>query len=532
MHAPEQFDAGLMWFRRDLRCQDNAALFHALRSCRRVYCVFVFDSELLDPLPRADRRVEFIHHSVRALDAELRELAAASLGSGTGAGPGMAAGAAGANGTGSAGTVPDPNDSSAPGQPAHGLIVLHGPARTLLPELAQALHVQAVFTNHDYEPAAIARDNQVRGGLANAGISLRTTKDHVVFERDEVLTTSGTPHTQFSSYCAQWLAQLTPFHLRAYEVEAHAAHLAPRPAAWRQPLPSLQDLGFHATNLGQLALYPGTAGAQAQWQEFAARMDHYHLTRDYPAVRGPSYLGVHLRFGTLGIREVARLAWERYRQGDPGATKWLVELVWREFYIQLLAHFPHVVEHAFQKDMDRLPWDHGAHGRKLFAAWCAGQTGFPLVDAGMRQLHATGYMHNRLRMVAASFLTRQLGVDWRWGERHFAEHLNDYELASNNGNWQWAAGTGCDAQSWFRIFNPTAQSLQYDAQGKFLRRYLPELARLPDEEIHAPERASPIELEAAGITLGLDYPAPIVDLGEARRAALQRHAALRQERRR
>ena len=227
-----------------------------------------------------------------------------------------------------------------------------------------------------------------------------------------------------------------------------------------------------------------------------------------------------------------QLAWDRYRQGDPGATKWLVELVWREFYIQLLTHFPHVVEHAFQKDMDRLPWDHGPHGRKLFAAWCAGQTGFPLVDAGMRQLHATGYMHNRLRMVAASFLTRQLGVDWRWGERHFAEHLNDYELASNNGNWQWAAGTGCDAQPWFRIFNPTAQSLQYDAQGKFLRRYLPELARLPDEEIHAPERASPIELEAAGITLGVDYPAPIVDLGEARRAALQRHAAIQQERRR
>ena len=493
MHAPEQFDAGLMWFRRDLRCQDNAALFHALRACRRVYGVFVFDTEFLDPLPRADRRVEFMHRSVEALDADLRALA---------------------------------------GNADAGLIVLHGPARTLLPELAQALHVQAVYTNHDYEPAAITRDNQVRGGLANVGISLRTAKDHVIFERDEVLSLSGTPHTRFSAYCAQWLAQLTPFHARAYEVETHAARLATRPEVWRTPVPALQELGFHATNLAQLALLPGRAGALTQWQEFAARMDQYHLTRDYPAVRGPSYLGIHLRFGTLSIREVVQLAWERYRQGDPGATKWLVELVWREFYIQLLTHFPHVVEHAFQKDMDRLPWDHGPHGRKLFAAWCAGQTGFPLVDAGMRQLHATGYMHNRLRMVAASFLTRQLGVDWRWGERHFAEHLNDYELASNNGNWQWAAGTGCDAQPWFRIFNPTAQSLQYDAQGKFLRRYLPELARLPDEEIHAPERASPIELEAAGITLGVDYPAPIVDLGEARRAALQRHAAIQQERRR
>ena len=527
MHAPEPFDAGLMWFRRDLRCQDNAALFHALRACRRVYCVFVFDTELLDPLPRADRRVEFIHHSVRALDAELRELAVASLGTGTGAGPGIATGAAGANGTGSAGLAPDANDSSAPGQPAHGLIVLHGPARTLLPELAQALHVQAVFTNHDYEPAAIVRDNQVRGGLANAGISLRTTKDHVVFERDEVLSPSGTPHTQFSSYCAQWLAQLTPFHLRAYEVETHAAHLAPRPPAWRQPLPSLQELGFHATNLRQLALYPGSAGAQIQWQEFAARMDHYHLTRDYPAVRGPSYLGVHLRFGTLSIREVARLAWERYRQGDPGATKWLVELIWREFYIQLLAHFPHVVEHAFQKDMERLPWDHSAHGRKLFAAWCAGLTGFPLVDAGMRQLHATGYMHNRLRMVVASFLVKDLGIDWRWGEAYFATHLNDFDLAANNGGWQWASSSGCDAQPYFRIFNPVSQSEKFDPEGKFIRRYLPQLAKLPTAALHAPWRARPLELQEAGVVLGDTYPHPVVDHDSARLRTLQRYAVVK-----
>ena len=487
----KELDSALVWFRRDLRADDHAALYHALRAARRVWCVFVFDTDILQPLPRRDRRVEFIHASVRELDEELRALGARH------------------------------------GVAHAGLIVLHGRATQEIPRLAQALHVQAVYANHDYEPAARQRDARVRGRLADAGIVLHTSKDQVVFEADEVLTGAGSPYSVFTPYKTAWLKKLAPFYLRAYPVERHAAALASVPDAWRAAPPSLEALGFERTNLLELRLPPGMHGAAELLVDFLERMDRYHETRDFPALKGPSYLSTHLRFGTVSIRRLARLAWERTQAGSLGAQTWLSELIWRDFYFQVLHHHPHVVDHAFRPEYDRIKWEHGKHAEQLFAAWCEGRTGYPIVDAAMQQLNQTGYMHNRLRMIAASFLTKDLGIDWRWGERYFAEKLNDYDLAANNGGWQWAASTGCDAQPYFRIFNPVSQSRKFDPQGRFIRRYLPQLARLSSEAIHAPWQARPVELQAAGVTLGRDYPQPIVSHEEARSRTLARYGAAR-----
>jgi deoxyribodipyrimidine photo-lyase len=236
-----------------------------------------------------------------------------------------------------------------------------------------------------------------------------------------------------------------------------------------------------------------------------------------------------LRFGTVSVRHLAREAWQRTQAGPDtrGAEVWLGELIWRDFYHQILHHHPHVVGHAFKPDYDRIKWEHGKHADELLAAWCQGRTGYPLVDAAMHQINSSGYMHNRLRMVVASFLVKDLGLDWRRGEAYFAEHLNDYDLAANNGGWQWAASTGCDAQPWFRIFNPVSQSEKFDAAGRFIRRYLPQLAGLPDKLIHAPWLARPIDLAAANIEMGKDYPMPVVLHDAARERTLQRYAVLK-----
>jgi deoxyribodipyrimidine photo-lyase len=251
-------------------------------------------------------------------------------------------------------------------------------------------------------------------------------------------------------------------------------------------------------------------------------------------VKGPSYLGVHLRFGTVSIRELAGLAHAR-AQDDPGATTWLGELIWRDFYHQVLANFPHVADaegnsHSFKREYDAIHWEKGKQADALFAAWCEGRTGYPLVDAAMAQINQSGYMHNRLRMVVASFLCKDLGLDWRRGERYFAGHLNDFDLAANNGGWQWAASSGCDAQPWFRIFNPVSQSRKFDPEGKFILRYLPQLAGLPADALHAPWTASPVELAAAGITLGKDYPEPLVDHDAARASTLARYGTVKKAR--
>jgi len=295
-------------------------------------------------------------------------------------------------------------------------------------------------------------------------------------------------------------------------------------------VPDLARLGFVRTNLESLRIVGGSAAAETLLADFLGRIDDYATAREYPAVKGPSYLGVHLRFGTVSIRRLAGAA--RARIADAGrlargAETWLSELVWRDFYQQVLHHVPHVVGASCKPEFDRVRFEHGRHADEAFAAWCEGRTGYPLVDAAMAQINQTGWMHNRLRMVTASFLTKDLGIDWRRGEAYFAEHLIDYELASNNGGWQWCASTGCDAQPWFRIFNPVTQSRRFDPEGKFIRRYLPQLARLGDELIHAPWEAGPIELEAAGIELGRSYPRPIVDHAEARAKTLQRYGVVR-----
>jgi deoxyribodipyrimidine photo-lyase len=486
----------LVWFRRDLRSVDHAALYHALKAARQVWCVFVFDRDILDPLPRADRRVEFIHDSVLALDLELRALAARHAGT-----------------------------------PSGGLIVRHGSAVDELPRLARQLHVQAVYANHDDDPAALARDARVRGALADVGIALHTSKDHVVFERSELLTGSGKPYGVFTPYKNAWLRKLDAFYLSAYPIERHGAGLAALPEAAGNGVPALESLGFERTNLHALGLEGGSASGEALLRDFMTRIDHYDETRNFPAVKGPSYLSMHLRFGTLSIRTLAREAQARVHAGSRGAAVWLAELVWRDFYHQILHHHPHVVDSAFRAGFDALHWEHGRHADALFAAWAAGRTGYPLVDAAMAQINQTGYMHNRLRMVAASFLVKHLGLHWRRGENYFAAHLNDYDLAANNGGWQWTAGSGCDAQPWFRIFNPLTQSERFDPDGRFIRRYLPQLAALPNRLIHAPWLAGAADLAAAGVRLGISYPFPIVQHDEARARTVARFAALKATRR-
>ena len=475
----------LVWFRRDLRVHDQAALYHALRAAEQVWCVFVFDTAILGPLPRRDRRIEFIHDSVGELDVQLRALGGR-------------------------------------------LLVRHGPARAEVVRLAGELGAQAVYANHDDEPDGLARDAAVGAALGDAGIALHTSKDHVVFERSELLTQSGKPYTVFTPYKNAWLKKLEPFFIEPYQVERHAASLAAPPAGVSAAIPSLAAIGFESTNLHALKIPTGTTGAKQLLDDFLPRMDDYGEARNFPAIRGPSYLSVHLRFGTVSIRALAAAACAQIeRTNSAGAAVWLSELIWRDFYHQILHHRPHVVGASFKPEYDRIRWEEGARADELFAAWCDGRTGYPLVDAAMAQINQTGYMHNRLRMVVASFLTKDLGIDWRRGEAYFATHLNDFDLAANNGGWQWASSSGCDAQPYFRIFNPVAQSEKFDPQGKFIRRYLPQLASLPDTALHAPWAARPVDLDAAGVVLGRDYPRPVVDHAQARAATLARYAVVK-----
>ncbi|NMF91081.1 cryptochrome/photolyase family protein [Aromatoleum petrolei] len=476
--------SALVWFRRDLRSYDHAALYHALRRFGRVHCVFVFDSGILDALPsRSDRRVEFIWRSVQELDAALDAVSRQAGGSGA------------------------------------GLLVRHGRADELIPALAVQLGVAAVLSNRDYEPDAIARDRRVAERLADAGIGFEDFKDQVVFERDEILTQGGQPYSVFTPYRNAWLKKLDGFYVQAYPVERYAVQLAPKAEGER--VPGLDELGFAPTNLADLRMPTGMSGGRSLFVDFAVRIGRYREARDFPAVKGVSYLSAHLRFGTVSVRELAAFA---SADGGAGAESWLGELVWRDFYHMILWHHPRVVTASFKPEYDRIVWDAAP---ELFAAWCEGRTGYPLVDAAMRQLHSTGYMHNRLRMVVASFLTKDLGIDWRRGERHFADHLLDYDLAANNGGWQWAASTGCDAQPYFRIFNPVTQSVRFDPEGRFIRRYLPELARVPDKYVHAPWKMGAADQAAAGVRIGRDYPGPVVDHATARERTLARFAVAR-----
>jgi len=487
----KRYTRGLVWFRRDLRAHDHTALHHALSSCTEVLCLFVLDRDILDALPKRDRRVEFILGSLQDLHERLARL------------------------------------GQAHGHQRAGLLVEHGWAREALPRLAAQWGVQAVFTNHDDEPQALARDAEVAQALQQGGMAFHSFKDHVVFEREEVLTQAGRPYGVFTPYKNAWLKTVTSRHLEERVIAPLAAALADRPEVAQARVPTLADIGFEKTNLSELGIQPGATGGKALFEDFLPRMGRYGETRDYPAIKGPSYLGVHLRFGTVSVREMARHAFEQQALGHEGATTWLNELIWRDFYAQILSNFPRVAERAFKPEYDAIAWESGDAAQALFAAWCEGRTGYPLVDAAMAQLNQTGYMHNRLRMVSACFLIKDLGIDWRWGERYFASHLNDFDLASNNGGWQWASSSGCDAQPYFRIFNPVSQSLKFDAEGKFIRRYLPQLAGLSSKTIHAPWDTAPLELAAAGVELGVNYPRPVVAHDQARARTLARYAVVK-----
>ncbi|HZX32032.1 MAG TPA: deoxyribodipyrimidine photo-lyase [Rhodocyclaceae bacterium] len=471
------FNKSLVWFRRDLRDYDHAALAAALEQSEQVFCAFVFDREILEALPSTrDRRVHFIRESLVEL-----------------------------------------NDALA--RRGGGLMIRTGRAREEIPRLARELGVEAVFANRDYEPAAKERDGEVVRRLAAEGIAFSLSKDQAIFDGDEVLTLANSPYTVFTPYKNAWLKRFVQIGCRPWDSNGS---LAPLPAG--SGVPRLEEIGFEASDLEEIGIRPGMSGARAGWQDFQQRLDRYAEARDYPAVKGVSYLSVHLRFGTLSIRELADHAWRVAEAGSAGAATWLSELIWRDFYFMILDRFPHVVTGPFKGQYEGLIWDDWPEG---FNAWCEGRTGYPLVDAAMRQLNRSGYMHNRLRMVAASFLIKDLGIDWRLGEAYFARLLNDFDLAANNGGWQWASSTGCDGQPWFRIFNPVTQSEKFDPQGRFIRRYVPELASVPDKFVHAPWRMGEKEQAASGVTIGRDYPAPIVDHETARQRTLARYGRVR-----
>lgn len=464
----------LVWLRRDLRDDDHAAFYHALKRHPQVYVTFVFDTGILDRLEdKHDRRVEFIWESVRELKQALQT--------------------AGSD-----------------------VIVRHGCALQEIPALATELNVSAIYANKDYEPVAIARDAAVGKQLASEGKTLHLFKDQVLFEQDELVTQTGKPYGVFTPYKRAHLAKLNDFYLQAYPVKKYFSALAP---VSPQPMPALEALGFFRTNLKALPLPPGMSGAQALLADFLTRIDAYHEARDYPAVHGVSYLSVHLRFGTVSIRQLARAAWQLAMAGNEGAATWLSELIWRDFYFQVCYHRPdlQLEGKAYRLEYDALPFP---HNDDWFSAWCKGETGFPIVDAAMRQLNGTGYMHNRLRMVAASFLVKDLLIDWRRGERYFAEKLIDFDFSANNGGWQWAASTGCDAQPYFRIFNPWSQSEKFDPKGQFIRQYIPELSDLDHGQIHDPWAAITEGKVLSGRGSGPDYPLPIVDHAAQRQEAL------------
>lgn len=465
-----QFTRSLVWFRRDLRDYDHAALYQALSQSEQVYCVFVFDRAILDQLKqRADRRVEFIWHAVQELKQALQQ---------------------------------------------HGgdLIVRYGDAKEEIVNLAKQLQVQAILSNRDYEPTAISRDQWVADALGSLGIAFEQFKDQVMFEQDEILSLQGKPYSVFTPYKNAVLKQLSDQQLLPYPVDDHWHKLA---KITEPKIPSLESMGFTQSNLSELKMPLGMSGAQTLWQDFQHRMGLYAEQRNFPAVKGPSYLSVHLRFGTISVRQLARFALQQQNQG---AQTWLNELIWRDFYFQILYHRPDLGSgKSFKAEFDRLPFP---NREDWFQAWCQGNTGFPIIDAAMRQLNQTGYMHNRLRMVVASFLVKDLLIDWRWGERYFAENLIDFDLSANNGGWQWAASTGCDAQPWFRIFNPISQSEKFDADGKFIRKYVPELANCNHKEIHAPWLIPPLRRQEINLVIGKNYPAPVVEHSEQRALAL------------
>jgi len=398
----------VLWFRRDLRLNDNTGLFHALKSGLPVLPVFIFDTEILDKLnSKSDARVNFIYNQLQKINAEIEKLGSS-------------------------------------------LKVLHGKPLEVFRQLAGEFEISAVYTNNDYEPYSIQRDTEIKKFLKEKGIAFHSFKDQVIFEHNEVLKDDGTPYTVFTPYSKKWKQTLGNSEISEFPSQEHLTSLLKtKPFHF----PEISEIGFQRS---QIQVPPMNISESL--------IKNYAEKRDLPALDATSKLGVYFRFGTISIREVTRIALNL-------SEVFLNELIWRNFFSQILQHFPHVENKAFKPKYDFIQW---RNNEREFEAWCRGETGYPMVDAGMRELNETGFMHNRVRMVTASFLTKHLLIDWRWGEAYFAEKLLDFDLASNNGNWQWAAGCGCDAAPYFRVFNPESQQQKFDTQAKYILKWVPE----------------------------------------------------------
>ena len=424
------YGKAIFWHRRDLRLQDNAGLYKALKNSEEVIPVFIFDTSILNQLERHDQRIIFIHQNIEKLRASYQKLGS-------------------------------------------DLLILHGDPIVLIPKISLELKVDAVFSNRDYEPKAIERDKIVSASLKEQGIKLIGSKDQVIFEKDEIVKNDGNPYLVFTPYSVKWKEKLNDFYTGSYPTERYFNYLTKQTFS---ASPTLLELEFSGE---QTQKFPGMDFPENIIQQ-------YSENRDYPSLNGTSKLGVHLRFGTISIRALLRFALNTNKT-------YLNELIWREFYQMILYHFPHSADQSFKKQYDSIPW---LNNEADFGKWCRGETGYPLVDAGMRELNATGFMHNRVRMVTASFLSKHLLIDWRWGEAYFAGKLLDYELASNSGGWQWAAGSGCDAAPYFRVFNPQLQLEKFDKNLEYVRKWVPEYATAA-------------------------YPDPIVDHKMARERAIE-----------
>ncbi len=417
------------WFRRDLRLHDNVGFSAAISGTTPVIPVFIFDEDILNELPKNDARVQFIHQRLELIQSELKDHGS-------------------------------------------GLIARKGTPMDIWKSLLSEFEVESIFTNGDYEPYAIERDQAVADLCEEQNVSLQIFKDQVIFEKDEVLKDDGTPYTVFTPFKRKWLQRLHEKGLpevsdfKPSNLYQHSTQL-----------PSLSEIGFEASSI----IVP---------TYHLERVTDYENTRDFPAIKGTSHLSTHLRFGSVGVRDMVRQALQLNET-------FLSELIWREFFMQILYHFPRVVHNNFRAKYDGIEW---RNDKDDFQRWCEGKTGYPMVDAGMRELNETGLMHNRVRMVTASFLCKHLLIDWRWGEAYFAEKLLDYDLSANNGNWQWAAGTGCDAAPYFRIFNPSSQLKKFDPELLYTLKWVPEYE-------------------------GFGYPEPMVDHKMARERALATYKA-------
>ena len=399
----------LFWHRRDLRINDNKGLFEALKQNEIVHPIFIFDKSILDKLPNNDQRILFIYQEIESLKKSYQNLGS-------------------------------------------DLWVYYGEPSEIIPKIAQELNCSSVYFNNDYEPYALQRDQEIQVLLNNIKIEFIGNKDHVIFEKNEVLKDDGKPYTIFTPYSRKWKSNLKEEDLREYSIENHTGNLVQKQQ--EEALITLEEMGFESKVLHD---FPNRIAKNEI-------LKNYHLSRNFPAVKGTSKLSLHLRFGTISIRKLALIAREQNET-------YLNELIWRDFYQMIIFHFPKSAENSFKAQYDKIIWE---KNEVHFDSWCTGKTGYPIVDAGMRELNATGFMHNRVRMVVASFLTKHLLLDWRLGAAYFAEKLLDFELASNTGGWQWAAGCGCDAAPYFRVFNPQAQQEKFDKSFEYIKKWVPE----------------------------------------------------------